>query len=491
MTARSVPRMRLLLICGGVVCILGVAVWLVARPFFPKNPTAQTAANDATKASASPSPNSPTSVSDSKTNESTDSFLDSFGKDAATEATDKQSVLSNAELEARFTALEKFNDQRKALVDRVRIWGDNVDKREYQTAIAERDRLIEKMNGALASLEKDLATARKARPEDLTVAWLTGELMIYIGAEPELILPYLQKASSLKRPRVWASMARTQTELNRLAEAYQTATKALQGDATDPYIWRAFTQTATNLEHFDEVLGQLDRVFPKQMPEWAAKLRRKAADQGTRWHAEQQLRQAEARADDLPRVRITVEHRRFAQDAAARERGAIESTGTGAFVVELFADQAPATVANFLKLVAKKTYDGTRFHLAESASVVAGGDPHSKGGDPLDDGTGGPGYAIADEFASPKARSHFRGVLSMVNTGPATAGSQFFITLVPKLEMDGYFTVFGRVVQGMDVVENITRGRTNMKVGHFGQIIPGDLLVRAEVIRQRALPKKP
>jgi cyclophilin family peptidyl-prolyl cis-trans isomerase len=73
----------------------------------------------------------------------------------------------------------------------------------------------------------------------------------------------------------------------------------------------------------------------------------------------------------------------------------------------------------------------------------------------------------------------------MVNTGPHSAGSQFFITLVPKHEMDGLFTVFGRVIKGIDVVDSITRGRTNPQVGRFGQIIPGDLLVHAVVLRKR------
>jgi peptidyl-prolyl cis-trans isomerase A (cyclophilin A) len=118
---------------------------------------------------------------------------------------------------------------------------------------------------------------------------------------------------------------------------------------------------------------------------------------------------------------------------------------------------------------------------------VAGGCPLTKNADPADDGSGGPGYTIPDEFLSPKARRHFRGSLGMVNSGQAnSAGSRFYITLLPLPTMDGRFTVFGRVIKGQDTVEHITQGRTHPSVGPFGRIIPGDKIVRAEVVRKRA-----
>jgi hypothetical protein len=136
-----------------------------------------------------------------------------------------------------------------------------------------------------------------------------------------------------------------------------------------------------------------------------------------RWQTEQKLRLAEERADNLPRVRIVVEHRQFAKGPKGRASGQIESTGSGEIIIELFEDQAPAAVANFLALVAQKTYDGTRFHLAEPVSLVAGGDPLSKTGDPMEDGTGGPGYVIPDEFKLPNSRQHFRGCGCLVTQG--------------------------------------------------------------------------
>jgi cyclophilin family peptidyl-prolyl cis-trans isomerase len=164
----------------------------------------------------------------------------------------------------------------------------------------------------------------------------------------------------------------------------------------------------------------------------------------------------------------------------------IESTGQETVIVELFEDQAPNTVANFIGLVSRKYYDGTSFHLSVPATLVTGGDPNTKNNDPADDGTGGPGYVIPNEFKNKGARNHFRGSLSMVKTGPYTTGSQFFLSLAPQPEANGRFTVFGRIVEGQDAVDHITTGRTNRQLGLYGKIIPGDLLVCAEVIRKRA-----
>ena len=116
--------------------------------------------------------------------------------------------------------------------------------------------------------------------------------------------------------------------------------------------------------------------------------------------------------------------------------------------------------------------------------MVVGGDPNTKNDDPSDDGTGGPGYVIADEFRVPDAHLHFRGSVAMVESAANTAGSQFFIELVPHPEMNHHLTVFGRVVDGQDGIDRITPGRTNMRFGRFGKSIPGDLLVRARVVPQ-------
>ncbi|MFH1106657.1 MAG: peptidylprolyl isomerase [Candidatus Micrarchaeota archaeon] len=126
---------------------------------------------------------------------------------------------------------------------------------------------------------------------------------------------------------------------------------------------------------------------------------------------------------------------------------AIFDTSLGVIDVELFMDKAPKTVADFVKLAEKKFYDGLTFHRVIPGFMVQGGCP--KG-----DGTGGPGYEIEDEFGPGLAHSG-PGMLSMANAGPNTGGSQFFITLDSTPWLDGRHAVFGKVVNGMDVVQKI------------------------------------
>ncbi|HAZ08724.1 MAG TPA: peptidylprolyl isomerase [Elusimicrobia bacterium] len=124
----------------------------------------------------------------------------------------------------------------------------------------------------------------------------------------------------------------------------------------------------------------------------------------------------------------------------------IEST-LGKIVIELFAKEAPGTVANFLKLVEKGYYDGVLFHRVIPKFMVQTGDPTGTG-------RGGPGWAILDEF-HPKLRHDKAGVLSMANAGPDTGGSQFFITLAETPHLDDRHAVFGRVLEGLEIVVKI------------------------------------
>jgi cyclophilin family peptidyl-prolyl cis-trans isomerase len=123
-------------------------------------------------------------------------------------------------------------------------------------------------------------------------------------------------------------------------------------------------------------------------------------------------------------------------------------TSRGTFTVELFAQQAPVTVNNFVFLARDGFYDGTTFHR-----VIA--DFMAQGGDPTATGTGGPGYQWADEAGALALKHDRPGTLSMANAGRNTNGSQFFITLVPTPHLNGKHAVFGRVSSGMDVVQSI------------------------------------
>lgn len=134
-------------------------------------------------------------------------------------------------------------------------------------------------------------------------------------------------------------------------------------------------------------------------------------------------------------------------------RIAVFETTMGTFKIELFEDKAPITTKNFIDLTEKGYYNGLTFHRVIENFMIQGGCP--KG-----DGTGGPGYKIKDEF-HPDLRHSGPGYLSMANAGPNTGGSQFFITLVPCPWLDGKHAVFGKVIEGMDVVEKIGHVQTD------------------------------
>lgn len=123
-------------------------------------------------------------------------------------------------------------------------------------------------------------------------------------------------------------------------------------------------------------------------------------------------------------------------------------TGKGDLELELFAADVPVTVNNFVFLAREGFYDNTTFHR-----VIAGF--MAQGGDPAGTGTGGPGYRFADEFTNHK---HVTGALSMANAGPNTNGSQFFITYAPQPHLDGRHSVFGQLVNGMDILKTLENG---------------------------------
>ncbi len=131
----------------------------------------------------------------------------------------------------------------------------------------------------------------------------------------------------------------------------------------------------------------------------------------------------------------------------------IIETNHGKIVFNLLPDIAPETVRNFTKLVESGFYDGTLFHRIIPGFMIQGGDPNSKLPEKSKWGSGGPGYTINAEFSS---RSHLRGIVSMARaTDPNSAGSQFFIVTTDSTFLDGEYTVFGEVIEGMDVADKI------------------------------------
>jgi cyclophilin family peptidyl-prolyl cis-trans isomerase len=171
------------------------------------------------------------------------------------------------------------------------------------------------------------------------------------------------------------------------------------------------------------------------------------------WEAESEIRAAEAEADDLPRVLL--------------------ETSAGNITIELFENEAPNTVANMISLVESKFYDDVVFHRVLPDFMAQGGDPTGTGG-------GGPDYCIPCECLQSGYRKHFRGSLSMAHAGPNTGGSQFFLTFVPTEFLDGRHTVFGRVLEGYDVLADINRRDPDSPTAGAPSRI-----IKATVIRKR------
>lgn len=220
-------------------------------------------------------------------------------------------------------------------------------------------------------------------------------------------------------------------------KAFDLAQTLIEDGMESPFVYGLAGEAAFCTNHFD-----LAEKYFKKAQAGGAKLSKEAeAHQQqigyykVQWEKEKKIREAEAKADDLPRVEITTEH--------------------GKIVVELFENEAPNTVANFISLVKKGFYDGLTFHRVLPNFMAQGGCPEGTG-------TGGPGYRIECECVLPNSRKHFRGSLSMAHAGPDTGGSQFFLTFVPTIGLDGppspsHHTVFGRVIEGFDQLAKIKR----------------------------------
>ena len=219
---------------------------------------------------------------------------------------------------------------------------------------------------------------------------------------------------------------------------------------------------AAILSRLDEADAWLEKAAAKAKPAQVAEVRATVDRDRAKVAAEMAKRKAEAEADDLPRVKL--------------------ETSAGDITVELFENEAPNTVANFLTLVEKGFYDGTPFHRVINGFMAQGGDPTGTG-------AGGPGHAIACECDGADTRLHFRGTLSMAHAGKDTGGSQFFLTFRPTDHLDRKHTVFGRVIAGDEVLALLARTQDGQ-----GRPVPGvepDRIVKAEVLRKRAHPYEP
>ena len=241
---------------------------------------------------------------------------------------------------------------------------------------------------------------------------------------------------------------------------------AVAPDAAGLLVRQTFSAFATN--RFEECQAHLQQLiqltggYPPELGSIASSIDALV----TAWKHEIELLAAESKADDLPRVELQIQ----------------QYGTTDRIVLELFENEAPNAVANFISLVEQGFYDGRSFfRVATHFDAMSGC--------PSDDGTGNPGYFIRSEASAPGARQHFRGTLAMVNMDPSgRAGSQFYLMFSPNPQLSGRATVFGRVAEGMDVLDRLIRthfvDNENQKFEQIPEITPATIET-ARVLRKR------
>jgi len=256
------------------------------------------------------------------------------------------------------------------------------------------------------------------------------------------------------------AVAGTYYDWDDFERAYELGLRLIEAGHPNPAVYALTGVSAYTLHDYDRA-EELLRIADKQgvLSEGGRKVLDNLPYYRAAWDREKALREAEAKANDLPRVLL--------------------NTTQGEIEVELFENEAPNTVANFISLVEKGFYDGVPFHR-----VI----PHfmAQTGDPTGSGFGGPGYRIACECYRPDYRIHFRGSLSMAHQGRDTGGSQFFICFMPQQHLDGKHTVFGRVIRGFQVLSKLKR--RDPEDPNSGE---PDRIVEAKVLRKRPHPYEP
>jgi len=345
------------------------------------------------------------------------------------------------------------------------VTGGDVPADASQPARLAYDKQFEEWKTVLKDLRKlkvQFQSAPEADHPKLTEQW-NG--LITKGSE---LLAKLQMAgvkayeeSPNTDPQLGRFLVKSASDLidhDRYAEAKAITDALIANDCPDKSIYNSAAIAAYVLNDFENAEEYFKQAQDAgAISDYGRELAGSASEYKDLWAAEQKIREAEATQDDLPRVKL--------------------QTTKGDVVIELFEDQAPDTVGNFISLVEGKDgkgfYDGLTFHRVLQNFMAQGGDP--KG-----DGTGGPGYTIFCECYKDDYRRHFAGTLSMAHAGRDTGGSQFFLTFRPTPHLNGKHTAFGRVVEGMEVLAELTRRNPDDPAAP-----PADKIVKATVERKR------
>jgi cyclophilin family peptidyl-prolyl cis-trans isomerase len=328
-------------------------------------------------------------------------------------------------------------------------------------AAAEYERLLEEWKTVLKELRRLKVEYQSSTPEQQPQIVEQWDALVAKGNETVAVLTVAAVRAFEEAPNDDPQLARFLVKLaedaiarDDYATAKQVGDAMIAGQSTERQIYNAAAIASFVLNDYERA----DEFFKTAtdsgvLSEYGQELTPYVAEYKALWAKEQEIRAAEAEADDLPRVKL--------------------KTTKGDVVIELFENEAPDTVGNFVSLVEQGFYDGLSFHRVIANFMAQGGDP--KG-----DGTGGPGYNIFCECYKPEARMHFQGSLSMAHAGRDTGGSQFFLTFRQTPHLNGRHTCFGRVIEGMEVLSQLQR----IDPENPGELVP-DKIVKAEVLRKR------
>jgi cyclophilin family peptidyl-prolyl cis-trans isomerase len=337
----------------------------------------------------------------------------------------------------------KQSDAKSAEVEKEKTNEESPDE-EWAQLVTRRQEISDK----LALLRKNFSTANDSDKRAIQTEYVSLISEFEFKVEPrmtELAADRFNKdekdqdAGEFLLKKVFAA--------NQFARAVEIADKLMQLDEVTP-----ITKNVAGISHYavndfekaEEILkaaeeaGDLDGQQRSIAP--GARFLTAAGEYREFWKKEQEIRKKEAEAPDAEKNPVI-----------------LMKTSKGDLEIELFENEAPNTVANFIELTEKKVYDGLKFHRVIANFMIQGGDPNSGNDDPLDDGQGGPGHTIKCECYGDNARMHFAGTLSMAHAGRDSGGSQFFVTHLPTAHLNGLHTAFGRVTKGLDVVAAIEK----------------------------------
>ena len=322
-----------------------------------------------------------------------------------------------------------------------------------------------KLNG---EIDKLIAQYRKAPAQEREA--LVVQYEAFVGQSNKLILRLRQtavaayKADPKADPRVeerLVGMVANDVRQDEYEGALELANLLVEKGCKEPALDTFIGIAAYCTDNFDAAESHLTKAQTADaLTETAEVVLKDLATAKKAWAAEKATRAKEAAADDLPRVKF--------------------ETSKGALVIELYENEAPQAVGNFVSLVESGFYNGLTFHRVLPGFMAQGGCPDGTGG-------GGPGYEIACECYRKDHRNHFRGTLSMAHAGRDTGGSQFFLTFKRTSHLDGVHTVFGRVIEGLDILATLQRRDPSQR----GQLPDPDKIVKAEVLRKRDHEYKP